>query len=134
VAAKPPAHSRIDDGSAVALADAVQEWAREAGPILEDIARRRVTISYGALAEAVQAAAGIRTRMLFRWWIGDVLTVVGDQCEREGGPQLASLCVRADGSIGAGYGEGERSVDLDLRAARDREECYRRYGHQTAAD
>ncbi|MDQ1404353.1 MAG: hypothetical protein QOG03_2669 [Actinomycetota bacterium] len=124
----PGAHYREADGSPVALPEAEAAWALVARAVLIETAQAKRSISYKALAEAVQQGAGIRTRMLFRWWVGDVLTLVGDECERRGEPQLAALCVRQDGSIGAGFGEGESSADREVRAGEERERCYRHFG------
>lgn len=84
-------------------------------------------------------------------WIGDVLGRVITVCTRNGWPQLTSLCVTSDGTVGAGYrfaliaAEGISSHmarenapheldDLDEHAARTRFECYRFFGAELPPD
>ena len=106
------------------MADAKAAWAGIARRVLIRTARQGGSISYKELADAVQVASGVRTRMLFRWWIGDVLTLVSELCDRRSEPELAALCVRQDGSIGAGFGEGTSPPDREARAAAERARCY----------
>jgi hypothetical protein len=99
------------------------------------------TITYKDLAEEVQATSGIRTRRLLQNWIGDVLGTVAEDCHQAGEPLLSALCVRADGTVGPGYGKavvdnfgGDPPDDLDMHAAVERLECHRFFGAQLPAD
>ena len=92
------------------------------------------TITYKELAEEVQTTSGIRTRRLIQHWIGHVLGTVASECHSLGEPLLSALCVRADGTVGPGYGKavvgffgGDPPDDLDLHAAVERLECYRNF-------
>jgi hypothetical protein len=88
----------------------------------------------------VQAAAGVRTKMLMHYWIGEVLGAVSLDCRRHGEPLLSSLCVDTSGSVGPGYGaliaevEGTVPADLDMHAADERLACYRYFGAELPAD
>ena len=126
---------RVSDGRPVAFDTALDQWVDAAKPILEQVASRyNGVVSYGDLAEAVQARTGIRTNMLMPNWIGRVLGRTADWCYEHQIPPLSSVCVHADGTIGPGYSyvirlyDGATStVDLELRAAEDRLLCYRYY-------
>ena len=91
-------------------------------------------IEYKDLAETVQQDSGITTGVLVHHWIGSVLGAVARERRAPDEPMLSSLCVRADGTIGAGYGEsvlereGAVPEDLDLHAAAERLACYRYFG------
>lgn len=119
----------------VAMQRAKEAWAEVARPILERVARScKATITYQELAQQVQDETGNRTRMLVHYWIGDVLGRVARKCHEEGMPLLSALCVNAEGSVGEGYGVAVLQTygeplpdDLDLHAAGERLECYRRF-------
>src|SRR5215203_780269 len=99
-----PATYRESDGEAVEMADAKAEWIPFAREALIRVAREyNGLISYGELAEEVQARSSIRTRQLKHYWVGSVLGVVSQDCHSRGEPLLPSLCVQQDGSMGAGY-------------------------------
>lgn len=106
------------------------------------IARQyHAVVTYGELADAVQEATGIRTRMLLSNWIGRVLGAVSADCHRRDEPMLSSLCVHADGGVGPGYAEavierygGKAPEDLDQHAAEERLKCYRHFGADLPPD
>lgn len=132
---------RISDGRPVRSRDARLEWAAAAFPILEALAQQyNATISYSALAEQVQVATGVRTTQLFRYWIGEVLFHVAEECARRGVPLLTSLVIRADGTIGDGYPKAlkimgqETPDDIEQAAAEERLRCYRHFGAPMPAD
>ncbi len=132
---------RTRDGAAVAFSDARRIWTREARAVLVDTARRyHAYVTYGELAEAVQARTGIRTRSQMRNWIGWVLGRVADDCERRNEPPLSALCVRQDETVGEGYAyvveiQGKPIPDdLDQHAAEARLECYRFFGADLPPD
>lgn len=120
-------------------AEAGSETAREAWSeaarevLLEAAGRYRSVVTYKELAYQVQYRTGIRTGQLMHYWIGDVLGRVSADCARRGEPLLSSLCVNAEGSVGAGYAPaagdayGETPGDPDDHAARERLECHRRF-------
>lgn len=130
-----PGTYRQADGTPVAFADALVAWTAAAVPVLEGVARTyHATITYQELGQEVQDAAGIRTRMLLRYWIGRVLGGVARTCHRQGHPILSALCVRGDGTVGAGYAEaitenyGQTPEDIEMHAALERLRCYRHFG------
>jgi hypothetical protein len=131
---------RTADGSPVDGRDAIAQWARVGRPALERVARTYGSyVTYQEMAELVQEAAGITTRVPFRHWIGAVLGEIS-RLERPDEPLLSSLVVRADGTIGDGYiipirerGESD-PADLELHAASERLRCYRHYGAALPAD
>lgn len=131
-----PGTYREIDKTAVSASDALIAWVRQARPALERTAKTyHATITYKELAEEVQSESGIRTRRLLQHWIGDVLGAVAHDCYAAGEPLLSALCVRADGSVGPGYGiavvenfGGEPPVDRDIHAAEERFKCYEHFG------
>jgi hypothetical protein len=130
-----PGTYRQGDRTPVEFADALAEWTAAAIPILERVARTyHGTITYQELGEQVQEATGIRTRMLLRYWIGRVLGGVARTSHGRGHPILSALCVRGNGTVGAGYAEavaenyGEAPDDIEMHAAVERLRCYRHFG------
>ena len=128
------------DGSAVKWSEAVPEWSEAAVPVLQELASKyNRTITYVDFATAVQNATGIETKSLLQNWIGDVLGVVG-RAQPSDEPVLTALVVRADGTIGPGYGDlivdrtGALPADLDWHAAEQRLECYRHFGADLPPD
>jgi hypothetical protein len=129
-------------GTSVSSSDALAAWVDKARPALERTAKTyRATITYKELAEEVQTESGIRTRQLLQHWIGDVLGTVARDCHAADEPLLSALCVRADGSVGPGYGiavvenfGGEPPEDLDIHAAEERFKCYGHFGARLPAD
>ncbi|MDP1820904.1 MAG: hypothetical protein Q8K58_13585 [Acidimicrobiales bacterium] len=123
------------DGNPVGWNDAVRAWTTAAVRLLEATASTYGSyLTYGQLAEAVQAETGIATRSLMQNWIGEILRAVSDADAVADQPMLSSLIVRADQTIGAGYGDAVHSrtgvlpEDLELHAAAERLACYRFYG------
>ena len=120
----------------VRTAAAIDAWTTAALPVLERVARSyRAAITYKELGEQVQAASGIRTRMLLMNWIGQVLGGAARQSHQRGQPLLSSLCVHSDGTVGDGYGQavlenygGPLPGDLDMHAAVERLRCYQHFG------
>ncbi len=115
--------------------DARLAWSEAARDVLTGTAQHyHAVLTHKELAAEVQDRTGIHTRKLMQHWIGDVLTRVASDCERRGEPNLSSLCVNAQGSVGASYGaqvraqSGTAPEDPDLHAARERLECYRAAG------
>ena len=86
------------------------------------------------LSEFVQRRSLIRTNQLQQHWLGDVLRRVSATCAENGEPLLSSLCVDANGRVGARYVtavetyRGELVEDADEHAAKERLECYRHFG------
>ena len=131
----------MSDSRPVRSRDARLEWAAAARPILESLAGQyNATVTYTALADRVQAATGIRTTQLFRYWIGEVLFHVAEGCAQRGDPLLTSLVIRADGTIGDGYAKALQIMgqpvpdDIELAAAEERLRCYRHFGAELPAD
>lgn len=129
-------------GEAIAIQDAMAAWipmARES--LLRTAETYNGYITYSDLAEEVQNKSGIRTKQLIHYWVGKVLGVVAIDCHQLHEPLLSSLCVRQDGSVGAGFGAaldetygGTRPDDLDLAAAEERLKCYLHFGAQMPPD
>jgi hypothetical protein len=117
-----------EDASRVAWADAAREV------LLETAAKYHSVITSKELATAVMERSNIHTKRPSHYWIGDVLTRVATECAERGEPLLSSLCVNADGSVGASYAasvvavRGSLDSDADDHAARERLECHRAFG------
>ncbi len=125
----------VSDGSEVSYEDAVVKWTAVAVPHLETVASTYGSyVTYKEFGEAVQEAAGVRTKILVHQWVGKVLTAVTAGSGEADGPMLTALVVRQDQTIGAGYAkaaaarDGEVPEDPELHAARQRLACYERYG------
>ncbi|MET8337774.1 hypothetical protein ABZV14_33190 [Streptosporangium canum] len=130
---------RVSDDTPVTRADALEIWAREAYPLLVDLAGTyNAVITYQELAEKIQASTGITTRTILPSWIGAVLDKVAYETHHRGDPQLTALVVRADNrKVGIGHKKAlkitgelpvENDQDLERHAARARLECYRHFG------
>lgn len=109
------------------------EWALAARDILLVAARKyRAVVTQRELADSVQEQTGLHTTQRMQQWIGDVLARVAQDCAARDEPSLASLCVDAQGSVGAGYAgaltSGDQPDDADRHAAAVRLECYRHFG------
>jgi hypothetical protein len=66
----PPGTYRVGDGSLVDFPVAILAWTAAALPVLEPVARTyRASITDKELADEVQEATGIRTRVLMTHWI-----------------------------------------------------------------
>lgn len=138
--AEQPGTWEVDTGDAVGWSVAVGAWQEHARPALVEVAAQYdLTITYSVLAEAIQAAAGIRTRSLLNNWIGDVLAAV-DLAQPVDEPLLSSLVVTAEGLVGPGYAdpvkrrEGAVPEDLQWHAAEERLRCYRHFGAELPPD
>lgn len=132
---------RTDDGTVVAFPEAIAAWSVAARSVLERVATEYgAYVTYRELADAVQEEAGIVTGMPFRNWIGKVLGAVARSPREPDEPMLTALVVRADGTIGDGYGvpvmerDGVRPADLELHAAAERLACYRYFGAELPTD
>lgn len=121
----------LASGKYVSQSDALRQWAPAAREVLLETAG-----VYGAwvteeeLARRVQAATGVTTRQPAEQWVGGLLArVAADAVSREE-PRLASLCVRADLSVGdhAGAAPGDGVQARERQAAQDRLDCYRAFG------
>jgi hypothetical protein len=130
-----PGTWRISDGSPVPFSTALAAWTAAATPELERVARiYHATTTYQELGELVQDRAGIRTRMLLRYWIGKVLGGAARASHRRGQPLLSSLCVKGNGTIGDGYADavaenyGLAPADIEMHAAEERLRCYQFFG------
>lgn len=109
-----------------------EAWAEAARPLLVATAKRyRAITTYKDFAAAVQEQTGIRTAQLIQHWVGDVLLRVARDCAAREEPNLASLVVNAQGSVGSAYTSaikdtrGEDIGDPDDHAAKERLACYR---------
>ena len=127
----------LANGRYVSQSDAVRAWWPAARDALVEVAGE-----YGAwiteddLSARIQAATGITTRQPAEEWMGTVLGKVAADAESRGEPRLASLCVRADLSVGdhPGATPGETVQARERQAATDRLECYRAFGAMLPAD
>lgn len=135
-----------EDGNKISMQDAFDAWQPHAVQLLTETAQRyNGFVTYTQLAEYVQAQTGITHKGLVMNWIGDILARVISVCTENGWPQLTSLCVTSDGTVGAGYKfaliaskatssvEEQQEIpqnldDLDEHAAHTRLECYRFFG------
>lgn len=140
------------EGHKISMQDAFDAWEPHAVALLTKTAKRyNGFVTYSQLAEFVQMQTGITHRGLVMNWIGDVLGRVISVCASNGWPQLTSLCVTSDGTVGAGYkfalDAAERASsgnehkplpqgldDLDEHAAHTRLECYRFFGAELPPD
>lgn len=124
---------------------ALEEWAEAAVPVLEDVAsRHNGYLTYGELAAKLSESTGIHTKQQLNYWISDVLGKTIGKCRERGLPELTSLVVGAgSGMVGPGFNEVLRRqdrdeisdpYDLELAAADERLECYRRYCADLPAD
>lgn len=140
------------DGNKVSMQDAFDAWEPHAVSMLTQTAKRyNGFVTYAQLAGFVQAESGVTHNGLIMNWIGDVLGRVIRVCNENGWPQLSSLCVTSDGTVGAGYqfalDAAEQASaskpeddaphgldDLDEHAAQTRLECYRFFGAELPPD
>ncbi len=110
-------------------------WAAAARDVLIETAHKyHAVITSKELAAAVMERSKITTKRPSHYWIADVLSRVSAHCAERGEPLLPSLCVNAEGSVGASYATNVTAVrgpidgDPDDHAARERLECYREFG------
>jgi hypothetical protein len=106
------------------------QWAEAARELLVEAAGRyHHVITVKDLAASVQERTGLEATRRAHHWIDDVLALVAADCAARGEPNLTSLCVNAQGSVGGGYvpgatDAGEEPVDSDDHAAVARLACY----------
>src|SRR5215212_8163586 len=115
--------------------DRISVWSRMAREKLVETAQSyHAMITYTELAEYVQDASGVHTGQLMRYWIGDVLFRIAEDCGRRAEPMLSALCVTQQGAVGGGYVGAVQSVygyepqQPDDHAAEQRFQCYRHFG------
>lgn len=121
----------LANGKYVSQSDALRQWTPAARDVLVETAG-----VYGAwvteeeVGHRVQSATGITTKQPAPEWVGALLARVAADAETRGEPRLASLCVRADLSVGdhAGSAPGEGVHERERQAAQDRLDCYRAFG------
>ncbi|CAN5528785.1 hypothetical protein BH10ACT1_BH10ACT1_39970 [soil metagenome] len=125
----------VADESEVSYEDAVVAWTAVAVPHLESVAGTYGSfLTYAEFGEAVQEAAGIRTKILLHQWVGKVLAAITVDATDPEVPLLTALVVRKDQNIGAGYAkaasrrDGETVEDPELHAAKERLKLYGLYG------
>jgi hypothetical protein len=138
---RPKGTYRVIDLEPVPAEAAKASWAEQARVHLLQVAQvYQELITYKELADEVQQHTGIRTSLLMRNWMGDVLTLVAQDCGRRKEPILSALCVTAEGLVGDGYAaairtvRGESPADSDQHAAVERLACYRHFGADLPAD
>jgi hypothetical protein len=138
---KPPATRRESSGEAVTTEAARAAWTIAARETLEGVAGTyNATITYSQLAKEVQQLTDVVTTQLMRYWIGDVLGRVADECVEVGDPIVTAVCVKASGVVGEGYGAaveratGASPADLQMHAAEERLRCYRHFGAELPPD
>ena len=136
-----PERDEWQDASDLGNEAARTAWAGAAREILLEVAGRyHALVTYRELAGLVQLRTGIRTNQLVHYWIGDVLVRVARICADRDEPLLSALCVKEDGSAGAGYVKavvtvrGELVGDPDDHAAAERLACYRTFGADVPDD
>ncbi len=119
----------------------MKSWTPLAYGLLQDTAKSYGgVVTYLELSDHVQSTSGQRTTMLLMNWIGPMLDLIAKQAHRDSDAPLASLCVKADGTIGDGYLKsivattGGEVEDLQWRAAEDRLACYQKYASDLPAD
>lgn len=141
-----------NDGNKVSMQAAFDAWEPHAVALLTQTAKRyNGFVTYAQLAHFVQAQSGVTHNGLIMNWIGDVLGRVIAVCNKNEWPQLTSLCVTSDGTVGAGYrfaliaanrarsdaadgAETQSPDDLDEHAARTRLKCYRFFDAELPPD
>lgn len=130
----PPATGTWRDVADVGTEEARVEWAEAArGVLIETAGTYRAVLLFKELAAEVQYRSGVRTKQPNHYWISDVLSRVSRECAARDEPLLSTLCVNAEGSVGAAYADlvreltGTEPADPDQHAAEQRLACYRRY-------
>lgn len=136
-----------DDTAAVvgapelSAAQMLSAWTTAAREILvETAAHYHSVITQKDLASEVMARSGVHTKRQRHYWLGEVLTQVAVDCAARDEPLLSSLCVNAQGSVGAGYeavvvaARGSLDSEADDHAAHERLECHRHFGAEMPAN
>ncbi|CAN7327551.1 hypothetical protein [Mycolicibacterium frederiksbergense] len=123
-------------GKFVSMNAALDAWT----PLAVDLLTERASVyqgfvTYKELADFVKTRSGIGHDGLLTNWIGSLLARVIGHCSNTQVPQLSSLCVREDGSVGEGYRHAAAAIgdeatldELDDHAARTRLDCYKHFG------
>lgn len=118
----------------VSTEDAHAAWAEAAREMLIRTARRyHHVITVKDLAAGVCENTGIIAEQRPSFWIADVLGIVAAECATRGEPNLTSLCVNAEGSVGDGYAAtvvaatGETPANPDAHAAIARLACHQHF-------
>lgn len=128
------------------LEDALHAWVPIAYQALKDVASTyQATITREQLAARVQDEAEIAATLPQHSWLPKVLELCAAQAAKKGEPPIASLCLRADGTVGAMYPRMPKAAivtgveeatgttlvaldgDVDLYAAEHRLLCYRTF-------
>lgn len=116
-------------------------WTKAAREILvETAAKYHSVITQKDLATEVMTRSGEHTKRQRHYWLGEVLTQVAVDCAARDEPLLSSLCVNAQGSVGAGYqatvvaARGSLDGDADDHAAHERLDCHRHFGAEMPAN
>lgn len=121
----------LASGKYVSQSDALRQWTPAARDVLLEAASVYGSwVTEEELARRVQAATGITTKQPADEWVGGLLARVAADAVTRDEPRLASLCVRADLSVGdhAGSAPGEGVHARERQAAQDRLDCYRAFG------
>jgi hypothetical protein len=112
----------------VSTEDAHAAWAASAREMLIATARRyHHVITAKELAAGIQERTGMTANQRAHYWIGSVLALVAQECASRGEPNLSSLCVNAEGSVGRTYAAtvtGGEPDDPDTHAANERLACH----------
>ncbi|MGH3346525.1 MAG: hypothetical protein ACRDO4_06050 [Nocardioides sp.] len=127
--------SELGDTEDVTTEVAHAAWANAARELLIGTAHRyHHVIAVKDLAAGAQERTEIVATQRAHHWIGAVLGRVAAECAERGEPNLTSLCVNAEGSVGGGYAAtvtsatGEVLTDPDSHAAAARLACYAHFG------
>jgi hypothetical protein len=129
-----PLRLRADAVSATTVGrdHSIATWSLAArGRLVEAAGTYRATVSSTELAEFVQERSLIHTNQQPRYWLGDVLGRVAEECVSRGEPILAALCIDAGGSVLPAYAaavtalRGEAVDDPDEHASHERLDCHR---------
>jgi hypothetical protein len=122
------------DAPELTAAEMRAAWTASAREILiETAAKYHSVITQKDLATEVMSRSGVHTKRQRHYWLGEVLTQVAIDCAAQDEPLLSSLCVNAQGSVGAGYAatvsaaRGSFEGDADDHAAHERLECHRHF-------
>ena len=131
----------MTDPGTLAGADRISVWSRAARERLVDTARSyHAVVTYGELADHVQATTDVRTNQLIQHWIGDVLLRITRDCHHRDEPMLSALCVTQGGAVGGGYVGAVETVyghvpeQPDDHAAEQRLLCHRYFGAELPPD
>lgn len=137
---------REEDGTPVPFAEALKVWTRIGYELLlETASRYGAVVTYKEFGSHVQDASGIRTNTTTANLVGKILDLCAVQAAQQGEPPLTSLCLKADGTVGASYWLTPTAKDVELplvtaesdveaHAASHRLLCYRTHATDLPAD